>query len=292
MGVNWNFISAFVFSLFLHTLLVAVLVFSMDSGSRQVIKPPPQVNIVEAVTVDEKQVEKELKRLRDIDNEKLAREKKQQQELERKLKDLQDKAANVQKTRKAEEQKLADLKKQKAAEQKVREQEELKLAQVKKEQEDLEKKKKQEEELKKQREAEQKQQEEERKRKEEAEQQRKAEEQRLQAELAAEQKQREAAQQSRDQKLLQGIIMNIKRRVVDNFNKSGLPEGLECVLSVRLVPGGEVISVTISESSGNDIFDRRALVAMQKASPLPGVPTELATFERLNLRQLRFRFKP
>ena len=113
----------------------------------------------------------------------------------------------------------------------------------------------------------------------------------MKAELAEEKMQQEAAQKSKDQQLLQRIVFSIKRSVISNFNKSGLLKGLECVLSVRLIPGGEVINVSVSKSSGNDIFDRRALNAVQKASPLP-IPEDVATFERLRLRQFSFRFRP
>jgi colicin import membrane protein len=60
---------------------------------------------------------------------------------------------------------------------------------------------------------------------------------------------------------------------------------------VRLVPGGEVIDVSIAKSSGDDIFDRRAVNAAQKASPLP-IPDDRATFERLGLREINMTFKP
>ena len=86
------------------------------------------------------------------------------------------------------------------------------------------------------------------------------------------------------------IIGNIKRSIENNFNKVGLPDGLECELRVRLVPGGEIIDVSIAKSSGNAIFDRRAVTATQKASPLP-VPDDVATFERLNLRDNNITFK-
>ena len=298
MNVNWNFVSSFLLSLLLHGVLITLLVFSIDSTVRKTPKPMPEVNIVKAVSVDSQQVEKELKRLQDIEKEKQAKQDKKQKELERKLKELEKKSAKAKASRRAEEKKLADLKKKKSAEQKKREEEQKKLAKLKKEQEALEKKRKAEQEQKAKEEAERKKQEElkkkqevERKRKEEEERKRKEEEKRLQEELAEEQRQLEAAQRSRDQQLLSNIVVNIRRNIVSNFNKSGLPKGLECVLSVQLVPGGEVVSVTISKSSGSEIFDQRALVAVQKASPLP-IPEDVATFERLKLRKLAFRFRP
>ena len=298
MAVNWRFLRSLILSLLVHSLLIVLLIFSVDTTVKKVNSPVPQVNIVKAVSVDMKQVDKELQRLKDIEKEKLSKELKKQKALEKKLKELENRAAKVEKNRKTEEKKLAELKKKKNEQQKKRENEEKKVAQLRKEQAEIEKQQKAEEEKKKAIELERKKQaeiekkkEQERIRKEEQEKQRKLEEALMQEELAEEQRQQEAAQKSRDQRLLQNIVLNIKRSVVSNFNKSGLPKGLECVLSVQLVPGGTVINVTIRKSSGNDVFDQRALVAVQKASPLP-IPEDVATFDRLRLRQFAFRFRP
>jgi colicin import membrane protein len=290
MDVNWIFLRAFFISLLLHGLMIGLLVFSVDTTVKKVALPVAQVNIVKAVTVDKKQVEKELKRLKEIEQDKFKKEKKKQQELERKLKELENKTAKAKRNLKKEDKKLAELKKKKNQEKKKRELEQKKIVQLKKDQAEIKKRQKEEEEKKHKAEVKQKQLEQERLRKKEEERKRKEEEALLQQELAEEQAQQEAAQKTRDQRLLQNVVVNIKRRIVSNFNTSGLPNGLECVLSVRLVPGGEVVSVTIRKSSGNDIFDRRALVAVQKASPLP-IPEDVATFERLKLRQLAFPFR-
>ena len=113
----------------------------------------------------------------------------------------------------------------------------------------------------------------ERKRKAEEEKRKKAAEEALKKQLAQE-------QQEQDKKTLQNIVADIYHKVTGNFNKTGLPKGLECVLSVQTIPGGEVISVTMSKPSGNEIFDRRAITAVEKASPLP-LPADPATFDRL-----------
>lgn len=99
-----------------------------------------------------------------------------------------------------------------------------------------------------------------------------------------------AERASKDQELINRISNNIKRSIESNFNKVGLPDGLECELRVRLVPGGEIIDVSIAKSSGHDIFDRRAVNATQKASPLP-VPDDVETFERLDLRAINITLK-
>ena len=291
MDVNWNFVSSFFLSLLLHTVLIVLLVFSVDTSVRKVPKVMPQVNIVNAVSIDKNQVEKEINRFKEIEKEKIAKELKKQQKLERKLRDLEKIAAKAKKTRKAEEKKLAEVKKKKTAEQKKREEEQSKLSQLKKEKAEIEKKQKENEERKREEEAEIKKREEIKQKEEQERKRKREEEQRLQQELAEEQEQLEAEQLSRDQKLLQNIIVNIRRRIISNFNISGLPEGLEGKLLVQVIPGGEVISVSISKSSGNELFDRRARLAVQKSSPLP-IPDDVATFERLGLRRLLIPFQP
>ena len=129
------------------------------------------------------------------------------------------------------------------------------------------------------------------KRKAEAERQRKEEEKKKKAAEESRRKQLAQEQRAQDKITLQNIVAEIYQVVAGNFNKTGLPRGLECVLSVQTVPGGEVISVTVNKSSGNEVFDRRAVTAVEKASPLP-LPADPATFERLRLRKFNFIFKP
>ena len=97
-------------------------------------------------------------------------------------------------------------------------------------------------------------------------------------------------QQKQDRIILQDIRAKLYRVVTANFNRTGLPEGLESTISVGAIPGGEVIRVTVYQSSGNEVFDRRAVTAVEKASPLP-LPSDPATFERLRLRKFTFKFK-
>jgi colicin import membrane protein len=69
----------------------------------------------------------------------------------------------------------------------------------------------------------------------------------------------------------------------------GVGKGLQCIVQVRLVPTGEVISVRITKSSGNAVFDRSVQAAVQKASPLP-VPKDANVFEKM--REVEFLFNP
>lgn len=280
-------------SLSLHIIAAALLVFSFSFT--EPVKPPPAgKNVVNAVAVDKTQVEKELQRLKqEEDQKKLAEQKR--------LSDLEKKADELKKQRQEEEQKLLDAKKKKEAEQKQREEEQKKLAVLEKQKAELEKQRKLEEEKKKQAEEEKRKAEEEKKKLEEEKKKKEAElkrqeeerkqkeaEKALQEQLAKEQAEE---QRKQDLTLQQKIARDIYDKVTKNFNRTGLPDELSCELHVKLLPGGEVIDVSVSKSSGNEIFDRRALTAVQKASPLP-VPEELETFERLNLRDITFTFKP
>ena len=290
------------YSVLLHVVAGGLLVFSLDYTPANTIKPVASPQIVKAVAVDNKQVEKELQRLQDIENDKL----KKQKELERKLKELEQKKAQTEKQRKAEEKKLADAKKKKAREEANRREEQKKIARLKKEQDELEKKKQKAEEERKEAERKKREAEEERrrlekeaaerKRKEEAERKRKEEEKRRQeeqkrreAELAEEQRLLEAEQARQDQGIINQYGLRIRNAIEQSFNTAGLPPGLSCVLQIRMIPGGDVVEARVVKTSGNNIFDRRAETAVNKASPLP-VPDNPRQFEKM--RELRLTFAP
>jgi TonB family protein len=65
---------------------------------------------------------------------------------------------------------------------------------------------------------------------------------------------------------------------------------MEALLKVFLVPTGEVVDVTLLTSSGNDSFDRSALLAVRKAERFQ-VPDAPKQFER-NFREFEVLFRP
>jgi colicin import membrane protein len=69
---------------------------------------------------------------------------------------------------------------------------------------------------------------------------------------------------------------------------AGAGANLKCRLRLRLAPGGNVIGVSILESSGNGAFDRSAEAAVLKAEPLPVPGGNL--FEQF--RDINFLFDP
>ena len=119
------------YSLLLHVFAIGLLVINMETPVNPL--PPPRSNakVINAVTIDEKQIEAEVNRLKEADR------KKQQ----KKLNEIKNRAAKAERERKAEEMRLRELKKKKQEEQKQ-------LAETKKQNEELERKRKIEEEKK------------------------------------------------------------------------------------------------------------------------------------------------
>ena len=288
MRLGWfTTLSSSVLSLILHLVVGVLLLFSFEFTPQPKTQIRQDVNVVQAVVIDKKQVDLELERIRKIEEEKHKKEKQRLDELEKKTNNLEER-------RKEEEKKLAEAKKKKEQEQKKLKEEQVRLKKLEKEKAELKKKRELEEKKIKEAEAKAEKLKAEDKARQQkiAEEKKVAENNRREKELADAMNAEETAKQaSKDQELINRISNNIKRSIESKFNKVGLPDDLECELRVRLVPGGDVIDVTIAKSSGHDIFDRRAVNATQKASPLP-VPDDVETFERLDLREIKLYFKP
>jgi len=258
------------FAALLHVAVLLLLLISFSYTPE--LRPVKQVSIVNAVVVDKARVDEEIKRLKQAEEKKHQAEKQRVEELEKKLETEKKKAEEIKSQRLEEEQRLLKARKQKEEEQKKHEEMQQKIAKLE-QQRKLEEEKKAKIETEKKKEDEKKRQE---------------AEQAMQEQLEEEERK---AQEGADQKLVLALGNEIHDKISRYFNLSGLPGNLSCKLRVNLLPSGEVVGVSILESSGNDIFDRRALTAVQKASPLP-VPQDAETFERLNLRDSTFIFKP
>jgi colicin import membrane protein len=259
-----------VISVLLHVLAFGLLMVSLD------LTPPiqpflPQGEIIDAVAIDDKQVEQEIAQLKEAEQQKQNEQLKKQRELERKAEELQKKSSEAEQKRKEEEIRLADLKKKQEIEEKKRKEEEQKLSDAKKQQEELKK-----------------QQELEQKRKQEELAKAKAEEA-LKKQLAAEQAAMQAAQDKADMNIINQYVARITRAIQSEFNMTGLPPGLSCVFQIRMSPTGDVLTLRIDRSSGNTIFDTRAETAVRSAAPLP-VPEDARVFAKM--REIRLTFAP
>ena len=204
--------------------------------------------------------------------------KRQQQALERKKQQADDARRKQQEAerRKKEQARIAQQRqKEETAAERQKEQ------QRKQEQARVAEQKRKDDALRKRQEEERARQEAERKRAE-------AEQQRRQAELAREleaEEQRLAAISSG--KLAEYLAM-IGGRVERNWvQPASARPGVECVVHVTQIPGGEVVNVRIGTCNGDTAVVRSIEAAVFSASPLP-LPSDPSLFDR----NLRFTFKP
>jgi colicin import membrane protein len=92
----------------------------------------------------------------------------------------------------------------------------------------------------------------------------------------------------------QGIVDKYKALILQAIAQqwivpSHVNKHLSCQLLIRLGPGGTVLDVAITKSSGDILLDRSARAAVFKASPLP-VPHEKEAFEPF--REFALKVKP
>jgi len=94
-----------------------------------------------------------------------------------------------------------------------------------------------------------------------------------------------------DDEKAQAYVAQIQRDIVQNWSRPpSARNGMQAVLRVFLVPTGEVVDAIVEESSGNESFDRSALLAVNKADRFI-VPRESRQFER-NFREFTVLFRP
>ena len=267
---------AVLYAVLMHVVLLVLLVFSLD-WTPKISRPAGQKVPIEATLVDQKQLDAIAERKRA--EERKVEEAKRQQALEEKRKA----EAEQKKKAEAESKRKAEV----AAKQKAEADRKRKAELAAKQKAEAEQKKKAEAESKRKAEQAAKQ-------KAEAERKRKAEEaarakaeSEMQARLAAE---RAALEAQRVQSMLGEYIAYIADKVERNWLRPpGSPAGLKCTVNVKLIPGGEVVSARVVQSSGDTLFDDSAEKAVLKASPLP-VPDDPSAAK--HFRDFNFVFKP
>ena len=109
--------------------------------------------------------------------------------------------------------------------------------------------------------------------------------------LAAEEQERVAqASEAKAMAAMAELEGLIRERVTRNWSRpAGAPDGLNCLVRVRMAPGGEVLDVKTVKSSGNVLFDRSVVNAVYKAAPLP-VPDDPKLFQYV--REINIKFDP
>ena len=253
---------AIVYAVIVHMVVIVLLVISFTWRQISDIGKDDKKDIVKAVVVDNAEVQKEVERLKKEEQ----RKRTEEEENAKKLQETKEKTAELEKKREAEEKRLVELKQKQAEE-----------------------KKKLEADKKKALEAEKKRVAEAAEKKLEAERRQEVESS-LEEQVAAEEKQRQSVREARALAEADRFKVLIRQKVSRNWARPvGAEKGLECVVRVRLVPGGEVIDAKVVRGSGNPAFDRSVENAVYKSTPLPW-PTDKQLFEYF--RELEFIFKP
>ena len=89
------------------------------------------------------------------------------------------------------------------------------------------------------------------------------------------------------------VAATIQTAVINRWTRPpSARNGMVSVLSIQLVPTGEVVGVSVLQSSGNTAFDRSAMTAVGRVGRFPEVATlDNRTFES-NFRRFQLIFKP
>ena len=175
------------------------------------------------------------------------------------------------------EAEIAEKLERKKRELEKRERERERLERVEKQKAAAEAKKREEEQARKKAEAEKKKREDEKKRREEEAAKRQAEKA---AQAAA------SARQAEFDKFVNAIKAKIRGRANVPDSVRGNPE---LHVRIRVLPGGEVLDITITKRSGNPAYDSAIERGIRSASPLPVPPANSELFPQFRELNLNFR---
>ncbi|VFM95187.1 MAG: Cell division and transport-associated protein TolA [Candidatus Kentron sp. G] len=268
---------ALFFAIAVHAAFIVVLLLNFD-WSPEVMPPrsvPKQQKIepIQAKVVDEAKVQAELAEIEKRKQMEREAEKARMQKLERQ-------ARAARERREKEERKLADIERKlkEKQEQKRKEEAKREAERQRKEKAEKERRRKAEEKAAKEKAARKKAAA--ARKKKEQERKRQEAEKALQEKLAAEQAERDRQRQRLLDQYRLEYITDIKFAVERNWIRPpGAAKGLKCKLKVTQTQDGRVLDVSITVSSGNPGFDRSAVAAVFKASPLPK-PRDSSVFDR------------
>ena len=101
-----------------------------------------------------------------------------------------------------------------------------------------------------------------------------------------------AAEESRLAAMTSGAMSRYAFALQQKIMRNWIPPasaqpGIECIIDVRQLPGGDVVSASVGRCNGDEAVRRSIEAAVHKASPLPA-PENPDFFQR----DLRITFKP
>ncbi|MEK6750413.1 MAG: cell envelope integrity protein TolA [Pseudomonadota bacterium] len=259
LGLIQKYPLAFISAVLVHALASVFLVLSFDWTPRPPL--PEELQVLQAVAVDERQVQAEMDKIRRMEDRKHQQEQDRVQKVEEKVRQERDRLAELetQRKRESERHKKAEAERIKAEQQ---QQEAQRLAEeTKRETSKI---------LDKQRKLEEAQQ---RKR-----------------QLEDEAKRMEQQHSSK----VKGDVDKYQRLVRERVENKWIrpvnwKQGAKCVVAVRVIPGGDVVDTKIVKSCGDSLSDRSVETAVHQAAPLP-VPSDPQAFAQF--RSFTFTFNP
>ena len=109
----------------------------------------------------------------------------------------------------------------------------------------------------------------------------------------AEEEQLQAAATATADEMAASFAALIQQTVINYWSRPpSARNGMEVLLSIQLIPTGEVVSVSLLKSSGNTAFDRSAINAVEKAGSFPELQQlPNREFEK-TFRRFRLLFRP
>lgn len=92
---------------------------------------------------------------------------------------------------------------------------------------------------------------------------------------------------------IQQVADLMQARITQNWRRPpSARNGMEALLTISLVPTGEVVGINVSTSSGSSAFDRSAIAAVERVGQFPEVAVlSISDFERY-FRRFPLRFRP
>lgn len=92
---------------------------------------------------------------------------------------------------------------------------------------------------------------------------------------------------------VQQVAALMQARIAQNWRRPpSARNGMEALLTISLVPTGEVVGINVASSSGSSAFDRSAIAAVERVGQFPEVTVlSISDFERY-FRRFPLRFRP
>ena len=246
----------------LHVVLFASLIFVYETSNANI---PNRPLMLKASLIKEENL---------ITPKKIEEKKRRAAEEEKRLSDIKLEKERIERNKKAEQKRIEDQKKEKERlrqeeiankRKKEEEQEKKRVEAERKRLADIEKQRAENERIRKEIEAAEKQ-------------------AQLDRELENEQKRLDAMRSGALSRYMYALMLKIENNWIQPI---GAGKGLSCTVNVRQLPGGEVVSVSVTVCNGDESVRRSIEAAVYKASPLPN-PEDPSLFER----NLRFIFEP